>query len=68
VTLKEASYVPTYVYSKSKKEYSVLPAGKYKDDQALLEPLSSSGKERVPKAWDETIAAVDNSAIKAVTE
>lgn len=68
VTLKEASCVPTYVYSKSKKEYSVLPAGKYKDDQALLEPLSSNGKERVAKAWDETIAAVDNSAIKAVPE
>jgi poly-gamma-glutamate capsule biosynthesis protein CapA/YwtB (metallophosphatase superfamily) len=60
ITLKDATYIPTYVYSKSGKDYSILPAGKYKDSQDLLDTLSSNGKSRVPKVWDEVIAAVKN--------
>ena len=67
VSITEASYVPTWVYL-SNKEYKILPAGKYKDSEDLLASLSSTGKTRIKKAYDEAVAALGSTDATAAAE
>ena len=58
ITIKDASYVPTWVYIDSKKEYTVLPIGKYLDTPDLLNSVSTKAKARLKAAWAETTTLV----------
>lgn len=58
ITIKNASYVPTYVYKDTKTGvYSVLPASKYVDTDDLLSTLTSTAKARIKSivTWMENL-------------
>lgn len=61
VTVKDVTYIPTYVYVNSKSEYSILPAGKYLDTPDLLDALNSSAKSRVKNVWDDITSLVGST-------
>jgi poly-gamma-glutamate synthesis protein (capsule biosynthesis protein) len=53
ITIKDASYVPTFVYVDSNSKYSILPAGKYANTPDLLSQLKSSARTRIKKVWED---------------
>lgn len=67
VTITEASYVPTWVYLNNK-EYTILPAGKYKDSEDLLAPLTTKAKDRIKKAYDEAVSTLGSTTATPLPE
>ncbi|NLG37793.1 MAG: CapA family protein [Clostridiales bacterium] len=68
VTLKEVTYLPTWVYisDADKKEYRILPVGKYLDDSTLLGQLADKFRTRLTEVWKETTDLIGSDAATAV--
>jgi poly-gamma-glutamate capsule biosynthesis protein CapA/YwtB (metallophosphatase superfamily) len=66
ITIKDASYVPTWVYIDPKKNYTVLPVGKYLDNQNLLNSVTATAKKRLKAVWSETTTLIGEDAATPV--
>ena len=70
VTLVDVSYVPTWISIEDtdteNKNYTIIPVGKYLDDQELFGQLNSTAQSRLRSVWDETTGVLGQSGITAV--
>ena len=62
ITLKDVTYVPTYVNRLEtddvKKNYEIIPVGKYVNDPSLLGTLSQTAQGRIKEVWNETTTVI----------
>lgn len=62
IKLTNVTYVPTWVNRSEtddvKKNFAVLPVGKYINDPALLGTLSPTAQERIKEVWSETTTVI----------
>ncbi len=72
VVFKSADYIPTWVSidetEDAKKNFMVLPVGKYLADSALLNALSESSKQRLEEVWNETTTVTGTQLMPAINE
>ncbi|MBN2879533.1 MAG: CapA family protein [Clostridia bacterium] len=70
VTLIDVNYVPTWVSvddtDTDDKNYTIIPVGKYIDDQELFSQLNSTAQARLKSVWTETTQVLGESMITAV--
>jgi poly-gamma-glutamate capsule biosynthesis protein CapA/YwtB (metallophosphatase superfamily) len=70
VTLISVTYVPTWVSIEDtdteNKNYTIIPVGKYLDDQGLFSQLNSTAQSRLRSVWNETTGLLEQPMITAV--
>ena len=70
VTLIDVNYVPTWISIEDtdtdNKNYTIIPVGKYLDDQDLFSQLNSTAQARLRSVWTETTSTLGESMITAV--
>ena len=68
VSIQSATYSPTVVVANSNKEYTILPVGKYKDNDELLAGLTTKSKTRVKSAWQEVLTLLGQTDVTPAAE
>lgn len=67
-----ADYVPTWVSidetEDAKKNFRVLPVGKYRANSELLNTLAQSSKQRLEEVWNETTTVIGTQIITPMNE
>lgn len=70
LTLIDVSYVPTWISIEDTdtedKNYTIIPVGKYLDDQELFSQLNTTAQARLRSVWNETTATLGQSMITAI--
>ena len=70
LTLVDVSYVPTWVSIEDTdtydKNYTILPVGKYLDDQELFSQLNATAQSRLRSVWGETTGIIGESLITPI--
>lgn len=69
VTLVSVTYVPTWISIEDtdteNKNYTIIPVGKYLDDQDLFSLLNSTAQARLRSVWNETTGLLEQPMVGA---
>ena len=72
VVFKGVDYIPTWVSvddtENAKKNFRVLPVGKYLTSPTLLATLSEDAKKRIEEVWNEITTVIGSQLIPAINE
>jgi len=70
LTLISVTYVPTWISIEDtdteNKNYTIIPVGKYLDDQGLFSLLNTTAQSRLRSVWTETTGLIEQPMITAV--
>lgn len=70
ISLVSVTYVPTWISIEDtdteNKNYTIIPVGKYLDDQGLFSQLNSTAQSRLRSVWTETTGLLEQPMITAV--
>jgi len=70
VTLVSVTYVPTWISIEDtdteNKNFTIIPVGKYLDDQGLFSLLNSTAQSRLRSVWNETTGLLEQPMVAAV--
>jgi len=70
VTLVDVNYIPTWISIEDTdtedKNYTIIPVGKYLDDQELFSQLNTTAQARLRSVWTETTGIVGQNGITPI--
>ena len=70
VTLLDVNYIPTWISIEdtdtADKNYTIIPVGKYLDDQELFSQLNTTAQARLRSVWTETTGTLGEYMITAI--